>query len=177
MSVLIEAISVVIRNSTLEEKYPGGLRGYREDCPNRTFCADEHLSRVGFMVPDDVGNFVAKLERFGIVPFVDDVAFEVVVVDQMIGPTTECDWIEGGRYDEGYSAAWLVGAEPGALCAPEGWTAGQSQRMTLIPLDEMEERLLEVDDQEGLTTAIDMNTGREMFIARNHRNSTDENDV
>jgi hypothetical protein len=49
--------------------------------------------------------------------------------------------------------------------------------MTLIPLDEMEERLLEVDDQEGLTTAIDMNTGREMFIARNHRNSTDENDV
>ena len=169
MSVLIEAISVVIRNSTLEEKYPGGLLGYRAACPNQTFCADEHLSRVGFMVPEDVGDFVARLEKIGIVPFVDDIAFEVVVVDQMIGPTTACDWIEGGRYAEGYSAAWLAGTEPGDLSAPEEWTVGQSQRMTFIPLDEMEDRLLEVADEYGLTTAIDLNTGRETFIARNVR--------
>jgi hypothetical protein len=31
MSVLIEGISVVVRNQTLEEKFPGGMVAYRLD--------------------------------------------------------------------------------------------------------------------------------------------------
>lgn len=81
------------------------------------------------MVPDDVGLFISRLEQIGLVPFVDDAAFDVVVMDQMTGPTTYCDWIEGARFSEGYLAAWLSGTEPGVLCAPDGWTVEKSQRM------------------------------------------------
>ena len=54
MPVLLEAISVIVRRETLERKYPGGVDGYARDCPNRTFCADEYLTRVGFTGPPDV---------------------------------------------------------------------------------------------------------------------------
>ena len=33
MSVLIEAISVIVRNETLTACYPGGVSGYAADCP------------------------------------------------------------------------------------------------------------------------------------------------
>jgi len=63
MSVLVEAISVIVRISTLRDKYPSGVDAYRALCPNRTYCADEPLTRIGFMVPDDVRGFVKILER------------------------------------------------------------------------------------------------------------------
>jgi DNA-binding transcriptional regulator YiaG len=45
MGVLVECISVIVRCSSLEEKYPGGVAAYEADAPNRTFCTDEHLAR------------------------------------------------------------------------------------------------------------------------------------
>ena len=167
MSVLVEAISVVIRIATLEEKYPGGLAGYRSDCPNRTFCADDHLCRVGFMVPTDVGYFVDTLERLGLKPFQGDMAHDVVVIDQTHGPTTDCDWIEGGWHPDGYTMAWLAGTEPGPLMVLDGWTEGQSLRMKLIPTEEQQDRLLELGMDQGMTVALDLKTGREIFIAKN----------
>ena len=37
MSVLVEAINVIVRKETLEHKYPGGLQAYEKDCPNKSF--------------------------------------------------------------------------------------------------------------------------------------------
>jgi hypothetical protein len=67
MCVLVEAISVVVPIAVLEKKYPRGAAQYERDCPNGTYCADEHLTRVGFMVPGDVGAFVERLSRLGLV--------------------------------------------------------------------------------------------------------------
>ena len=67
MSIVIEAISVVVPIAVLESKYPGGAARYESDCPNGTYCADEHLSRIGFMVPADVRAFVEHLSHLGLV--------------------------------------------------------------------------------------------------------------
>jgi hypothetical protein len=40
---------------------PGGVAAYQTDCRNKTFCADENLLRVGFMVLDDVSEFVVRV--------------------------------------------------------------------------------------------------------------------
>ena len=53
--VLVEALSVIVRNATLESLHPGGVSGFAADCPNRTFCSDGVLTRAGFISPDDVG--------------------------------------------------------------------------------------------------------------------------
>jgi hypothetical protein len=42
MAILIEAISIFVRVETIEQKYPGGLDFYAQDCPNATFCEVRH---------------------------------------------------------------------------------------------------------------------------------------
>jgi hypothetical protein len=59
MAVLIESYSVVVRNATIADKYPGGMDAY----PNATFCLDDHLCRVGFMVAQDAEVFAAARSR------------------------------------------------------------------------------------------------------------------
>ena len=69
---------MIVRNATLESLYPGGVSGYAADCPNRTFCSDGVLTRVGFMTPDDVGAFLERLETRGLVFLHDGVAADTV---------------------------------------------------------------------------------------------------
>lgn len=54
MSVLIEAISIVIRADELLKKLPGGWDVFKGIVLNQTLCADNEIVRVGFMTPQDV---------------------------------------------------------------------------------------------------------------------------
>ena len=65
MPVLVEAISVIVQNETIAEKYPCGLAGYWMQCPNGTICGDEYIVRVGFMNSDDAEAFVRQHAHFG----------------------------------------------------------------------------------------------------------------
>ena len=166
VSVLVEALSVVGRREVLEKKYPGGVSGYERDCPNRTFCADDHLVRAGFMVPDDVRVFVESLATHGIVHLRHGKAVDIVVVDQFQGPTSPCDWIEGGRHPDGYSAVWLAGTIPGWFAHPVGWSPEQSARMNFASNEEVKERLLGLATRDGVDMVLDFKTGREGYIGR-----------
>src|SRR5439155_1704295 len=89
MAVLVEAITVVVRCSTLDEKYPGGAAEYQVDAPNRTFCTDGELTAFAFMHPDDVGSHIERLRQEGIRFMNDDGSSdEIAVVDRTVGPTT-----------------------------------------------------------------------------------------
>src|SRR5262249_36553780 len=121
MAIPIEAYSVVVRNSTVAAKYPGGMGAYERDCPNNTFCSDEHLCRIGFMVRRDAEHFVAQLAARGLTPYRDNAAEDVVLVRQADGPLVPCDWLELGRY-QGALIAWLAGVDVGDLHVPHGWT-------------------------------------------------------
>ena len=173
MSVLLEAISVIARIDSIQAKYPGGLSAYRAECPNRTLCADEHLVRIGFMTPDDVGQFVRRLRLVGLVHLHDGRAVDLVVVDQHRGPTSACEWIDGGKHPDGYSAAWKAGTVPGWFAVPVGWAPQQSVDMTFVDTEAVAERMLPLKRDDGVEVVLDYETGREKFIGRVDRGPSD----
>jgi hypothetical protein len=94
MSVLAEAISVIHRVDRLEERFPGGASAYAAGVPNRTFCTDGVLTRVGFMHSGDVESWVRGLERCALALDPRTGASDAcVVVDQLSGPAVPCPWI------------------------------------------------------------------------------------
>src|SRR5262249_19614088 len=121
MAVLIEAFSVVVRNATLASKYPGGKDGYRRGCPNNSFFADEHLSRIGFMVAQEADMFSARLADRGLTPFRKGAAEDVAMVSPEKGLIKRCEWLELGKLGQ-VTIAWLAGAPRGDLHAPANWS-------------------------------------------------------
>ena len=127
MAVLIEAISVVIKATTIVERYPGGWEAFEADPPNRTLCADGELIRVGFMTPDDVRAFVDTLAIHGIKYKEDGKAVDLVVADQQSGLLFSCDWAEcvRGRLERDnhkiVMACHLTGSKIEELVTPDGW--------------------------------------------------------
>jgi Tetratricopeptide repeat len=134
MSVLAEALSVIVRRDAVEAIYPGGVDGLLRDCPNDTFCADAHLARIGFMSPHDVQAFVGALEAAGL-SFTTTGPTDICLVDQLSGPTFACDWVCFERHPAGYSLCWLCDQPPGELSAPVGWSAEQSRSMVFLETD------------------------------------------
>jgi hypothetical protein len=118
MSVLIEMYNVIVRIETLEQKYPGGAEAYQRECPNGTFRADEHLTRVGFMSMYDVESFVDCLEALGFVSYDGEKVVDIAVVEQGSTLFRRCDWLEVGETPEGWSRCWLKGTDDGLTLIP-----------------------------------------------------------
>lgn len=177
MSVLVEAISVIVPIVMVNAKYPGGVDQYSRDCPNKTFCADEHLTRVGFMAPADVRPFVEQLESLGFVHVRDGLAVELVVIDQFQGPTCQCTWIQAGKHPDGYSAAWLAETVPGWFEHPAGWTPEQSRKMQFSPNAEVEGRFLHLGKTGVSDVLLDYQTGKQVYMGRVRREAIPGDDA
>jgi hypothetical protein len=94
MSVLIEALCVVLKASSVIEKFAGGFEAFAASVPPGTLCADGELVRVGFMRAEDARAFIAQLERSGFLGASDKNAGDFVVVEAASGPLVPCDWME-----------------------------------------------------------------------------------
>jgi tetratricopeptide (TPR) repeat protein len=162
MAVLIQGFSVIVRNSVLASKYPGGVEGYRRDCPNSSFCADEYLSQVGFMVLSDAHVFVARLAEKGLTPFRKDTAEDVVIVSHEKGPLRPCAWLELGQ-DGQTVIAWLAGSNRGELQAPVGWNSEREMRH--MSTEEMKQ-LEFIRSQGNVEIYRDKTTGQELYVGR-----------
>jgi len=169
VSVLIEGISVVVRNETLEEKYPGGVDAYRLHVPNRTFCTDGVLTRVGFMVPIDVGFWVRILQKRGLLWVDSEKRFrDIAVVDQLAGPTSTCDWLVYERQFDGPNYAWLSGTEPGELAVPRDWCYEESLSKDFIytPKEGADRWRAAEGHRDGCDLFIHPRTGQKTACAR-----------
>jgi len=110
MAVLVEGISVVVRESAINKKMNGGWARFKMLIPNQTLCHDGEVARVGFMEPRPTQDFIEQLEECGLVCIRDDKPVDLIVVDQQRGPMVECNWIEFAHFDiDGgkVGAAWL----------------------------------------------------------------------
>jgi len=173
MAVLVEAISVVIRRETIEEKYPGGVDQYAKDCPNRTICIDEEIVRVGFMTPADTCAFIGDLERLGF-NYIEDEAFdEIAVVDQFDGMVMPCDWLECLNLvifegDIRVSVCNSKGKALGDVVFPYGWNyeTSLSKRTLSMDSESLEKRLIFLRRKDGADFYLDAFTGEEVFIER-----------
>jgi len=171
MAVMVEAISVVVRLSALKAKYPGGIVEYMHNVPNATFCADKHLTRVGFMANNDVANYVQGLEAFGFTFTVNDAAQDIVVVDQNEGFTTYCDWAVTELVD--YQGVKLrvcrdIEDQSDQIEFPSDWTPAKSlySEDLFIPEEEINSRLVYLRNQDEMEVYWDKVTGKEVYLGR-----------
>ena len=87
MSILIEAISVIVRNEALAARYPGGVARLRGRLPQSTRSAATAAWREsGFLSPRDVRFFVEMLESHGLVGQHGAASIDIAIVDQNQGP-------------------------------------------------------------------------------------------
>jgi tetratricopeptide (TPR) repeat protein len=168
MSVLIEGISVVVREATVAQKYKGGLGQYARDCPNNTLCVDEHLARVGFLAPDDVQHYVQTLEKHNFVFATDDEFADIAIVDQIHGLTKKCRWLQFFRHPDGYSFCWQTGTEPGKLSVPVGWRLENSlsKQFQFVPTEQVFQKLQFLRHEKGLDVFLDKETGEIVYMGR-----------
>src|SRR5262245_13398295 len=125
MAVLIEAISVVVRRDAVEARFSGAMAGFLRTIPNRTFCNDQDLFRVGFMNFSDADAYVASLEAGGLTYRRNDATVDIAMVLQKKGPMTASPWLEYRDIESDVmklSICWLAGGEPKGLAVPQGWT-------------------------------------------------------
>ena len=124
MAVLIEAISVVVRVPALDQQFSGGWDAFKTLIPGGTSCVDGQLIRLGFTTRADADSFVAALRQHGLIFLRDGKAVDFVVVDQLSGPTTACDWIEFGTVTirgATVAACRATGDDTQRLFTPDGW--------------------------------------------------------
>jgi hypothetical protein len=133
MAVLCEAISVIIKVSSIDQFYKGGREEFKKHIPNSTMCSDGELVRIGFMSPSEVREYIDELIENGLqfVPeelsvetakgvfsFLEEIREEddIIVVDQQKGAMIPCGWIEFAHLsideeDNKIAACWLFEGE------------------------------------------------------------------
>jgi len=174
MAVLVEAISVVIRAEVIVGRYPGGWEQFRNDCPNKTLCADGELIRVGFMAPDDTRQFVESLGRCGIEYLQNGHAADLVVADQQRGFAAPCDWAEFGRVDwEGdprrqVAACRARDSKSDRVVTPPGWNydGSLSAKFRFVETGCIPEFMDFLRHEDGLDVYHDLKTGKEVYVGR-----------
>ena len=198
MPVLCECISVIIKCSSIERYFKGGMDAFYKIIPNDTARSDGELFGVGFMNPMDVKSFIDVLENSGL-QFQKSKGFslkrlknrsqnDIVVVDQFMGPTTDCDWIEFSQFPVGenntmVSACWLFegtrfGLGPqisedqlNNLAVPHGWTPDQTESIS-FHADYESDRFTFLRHENGLDVYLEKATGKEHYTTERDQRPT-----
>ena len=169
MAVSATLFSVIVRNSTLVEKFPGGVDGFRLRCPNGTYCNDGTLSRIGFMSEFDANQFASKLAADGLTLTHKGVAMDVVITRQdptVVHPNLPCMWLEVGHI-QGFPVVRLVGekTELLSLAACDEGTAQDTVRFSLKELNKSHDFL-------GVSKRIEYyrnkTTGKMIYVGRSN---------
>jgi len=198
MPVLCECISVIIKCSSIERYFKGGMDAFYKIIPNDTARSDGELFGVGFMNPMDVKSFIDVLENSGL-QFQQSKGFslkrlknrsqnDIVVVDQFMGPTTDCDWIEFSQFPVGenntmVSACWLFegtrfGLGPqisedqlNNLAVPHGWTPDQTESISFHS-DYESDRFQFLRHENGLDVYLEKTTGKKHYTTERNQRPT-----
>lgn len=173
MAVLVEAISVVVRQSAIERALPKGFDDFKALVPNNTLCADPELARVGFMSPADTEAFCDDLRRRGFVFAADGPECDFTVVDQLRGPSIPVPWLEFGHIDDSddgsrVAACRLAGSVINQLMTPNDWRYEDSLSRTfgLVPSEHVDKSLRFLRREGGLDVYFNELTGDEVFVGR-----------
>ena len=121
MPVLVEAINVIVRNETIEEKYPGGMGSYWVDSPNESTCSDDYVTRVGFLELGTFREFTDRLMELGFRFVENDEMIDIAVFDQEEGMLRPCRWLHVGDHPDGFQYATLRGDLGDLIEKPVGW--------------------------------------------------------
>ena len=161
MAVLCEAISIVVPVAALQEHYPGGLGAYAKASPNRTFCADGSVARIGFLAPDDARQWLDMLAGHGLPAEGADP--QVAVVDQAKGLLAPSTWLSTIS-DGSTRIAWRTGEDPQQTFVPDGWSRQAHAALTRLTPEDIDGLSMVADGP--VRTYRDPATGRTLQQGR-----------
>lgn len=172
MAILIEAYTVILRNKTIEGKYPGGLKKYKQDAPNGSFCTDEEICGITLMVPEDVKAFIKKLEGYGLAYLDGDQYTDIALVCQLRGLLAHCDWLQFIRGDVGdgmrLSACRMTGSQCKDLFTWDNWQYERSlsRQHGFTPDDSIERSLKFLHHKDGVDVYLNLLTNEKVYVGR-----------
>ena len=138
MTILIEAISVVVRIDSLELLGSEiSDRFYSSVSNNRTYYSDGKLARVGFMEEQDALDFVYFLESLGLVRLDNDTSVDFAILLQGQNDSVLCKWLDRSvvHYQERLLDVATFVDEEGNICleenpcgfvAADGWSVDEA---------------------------------------------------
>lgn len=102
--IYFEFYNLIIRQATLEEKYPGGIDQFKMDIPNSTFHADEYLATARFLKLEHITQFLEFLQEKGLHFNMEQFHSDDFVVLSFLGFWWNCEWLETN-----VARCWLKG--------------------------------------------------------------------
>ncbi len=190
MAIIVEAISIIIKDSALQREFRNGYTEVIDTMPNATYVYDRFLHKVSFMSPLDVEAYVSLLQKRGL-KFIKEGEFvDIAVVDMLKGPTAKCSWLgfsrkkhfEGmsqfTRSNEDFSLVWY-NALPGVygipcdkngridIVAPPYWTPDNAMDgFTFIPIDKLDSQLITLSKEDRIEKYWYAGSGDILYVAR-----------
>jgi tetratricopeptide (TPR) repeat protein len=165
MAVYCGVVSVIVRSSTIEARFPGGVSAYGLSRPNETYCADGEIIRVGFLAEGDARFFIARLLEAGIMPPGSEVSSEISLIVEGVGFRHPCDWLQLGLFD-GRPAAWLAGSDRGKLAISAWEIEPSATRLQCHTAEELRESYEALGIKDGLDTYRHKKTGELIYVGR-----------
>jgi len=99
--VPIQFLNLIIKRSALDRVYSGGSSAFiSENGPfdGKINAYDEHLVKFGTTDSSDIGSIAGRIEAIGLIGITKDedksVWTDYCVIEEAMGPTLRCDWIE-----------------------------------------------------------------------------------
>lgn len=165
MSVLVEAMCLIVPRVLLDDRYPGGTRGYlaelgRPSTEARYAISDEHLVCASYFHVHAAERAAVPLLDFGFVETDGQSFHDFAIIDQGLGPTRSCMWLMWTRDPARLTSAWYSGAAPGELVTPPDWIPNQSLRLKRSDIREIPGRAIRLAVDDGVETWLDFDTGR-----------------
>ena len=114
MAVIVQAFEFVILRDYVESEYPGGVPAFCEAVPNNTYCSDNRLIRIGFMVKGDRDHFIRELNQR--LPITRTTSAQLSPREMEVP-----NWLASGTC-AGWPAVWLRGYPADPLTTPLWWT-------------------------------------------------------
>jgi hypothetical protein len=102
MPISLEFINLIIRKSTLESKYQGGIEKFIKDVPNKSFREDDKLVRFGCMNGADIEKFIDLILERGL-EYREKETVDFVIINSYSGTSWDVKWLE-----HDYVECWIV---------------------------------------------------------------------
>jgi hypothetical protein len=174
MAVVVEAFSVIVRRDAIERRFPGGVETFERQAPNNTYCADDSLCRVAFMVDEDAKAFVRRLVTVGLKGPAEGPSPDFGIVSPRSGNLIPCEWLElevrwhavDGQ-QHGVTIAKRSGDHVGQFATPANWRPDTLRQITACELASTYE-LVSAERKDGavVETHRHRQSGEVIYIGR-----------
>lgn len=118
MAILLEGVSLVFENKTLEKKYPGGVLGFRAAWDNGSFCTDGTISRIAYFETNDAMCALMTMPDYGL-EISTRFALDVAVFMHGGALWIPCLWLDAHQEPNSIRLCWHSSEAAGKIAVPE----------------------------------------------------------